>query len=68
MFYLPSYSPELNPDELLNTDLKAAVTRRAPSRTKGHLKKVAIGHLRRLHHSPHRVRNSFKHQPVRYAA
>jgi transposase len=22
VFYLPSYSPELNPDELLNSDLK----------------------------------------------
>jgi transposase len=68
VFYLPSYSPELNPDELLNADLKAAVTRRAPSRTKGHLKQVAVSHLRRLQHSPQRVRNYFKHEPVRYAA
>lgn len=68
VFYLPSYSPELNPDEMLNADLKAAVTSRAPARTKGHLKKVAVGHLRRLHKSPRRVMNYFKHQPVRYAA
>lgn len=68
VFYLPSYSPELNPDELLNADLKAAVTCRVPSRTKGHLKKAAVRHLRRLQRSPHRVRNYFKHQPVRYAA
>jgi transposase len=66
--YLPSYSPELNPDDMLNADLKAAVTSRAPARTKGHLKKAAVGHLRRLHKSPHRVMNYFKHQPVRYAA
>jgi hypothetical protein len=26
VFYLPSYSPELNPDELLNADLKQRVT------------------------------------------
>lgn len=68
VFYLPSYSPELNPDELLNADLKAAVTRRAPSRAKGHLKQVAVSHLRRLQHAPQRVRNYFKHEPVRYAA
>ncbi len=27
VFYLPSYSPELNPDEYLNCDLKAGVHR-----------------------------------------
>ena len=30
VFYLPSYSPELNPDELLNADLKQQVTKAAP--------------------------------------
>jgi len=38
VFYLPSYSPELNPDECLNADLKAAVTSKAPARAKGQLK------------------------------
>ncbi|QRR11826.1 IS630 family transposase (plasmid) [Burkholderia sp. MS455] len=42
VFYLPSYSPELNPDEMLNADLKASITRQAPARTKGHLKKAAM--------------------------
>ncbi|MBK6866517.1 MAG: IS630 family transposase [Burkholderiales bacterium] len=35
VFYLPSYSPELNPDEMLNANLKAAVTSQAPNRRKG---------------------------------
>lgn len=30
VFYLPSYCPELNPDEMLNANLKAAVTSQAP--------------------------------------
>jgi transposase len=34
VFYLPPYSPELNPDEGLNGDLKQAVTRKAPARSK----------------------------------
>ncbi|KAF1005142.1 MAG: transposase [Burkholderia sp.] len=42
VFYLTSYSPDLNPDEMLNADLKANVTKQAPTRTKGHLKK-AVG-------------------------
>jgi transposase len=68
VFYLPSYSPELNPDECLNADLKAGVTQRAPARTKGQLKKAAISHLRKLQKSPKRVRKYFEHKPVRYAA
>ncbi|MEX3592721.1 MAG: transposase [Burkholderia sp.] len=39
VFYLPSYSPELNPDEMLKTALKAKVTKQALEWTKGHLKK-----------------------------
>ena len=68
VFYLPSYSPELNPDECLNADLKHAVTHRAPVRTKHHLKRATISHLRKLQRRPGRVRSYFQHKPVRYAA
>lgn len=67
VFYLPSYSPELNPDECLNADLKQAVTKRAPMRSKAHLQRAAIGHLRSLQRRPARVRAYFRHTPVRYA-
>ena len=68
VFYLPSYSPELNPDECLNADLKDGVTRRAPARSKAQPKKAAISHLRKLQKSSRRVRRYFEHKPVRYAA
>jgi transposase len=68
VFFLPSYSPELNPDECLNADLKQAVTSKAPARAKGQLKKATVGHLRKLSKSPQRVKKYFQHQPVRYAA
>lgn len=68
VFYLPSYSPELSPDECLNADLKSAVTSRAPARNKKQLMDAAISHLRKLQNSPARVRRYFKHKPVRYAA
>ena len=48
VFYLPSYSPELNPDEGLNADLKQAVTRKPPARSKPELKRAVISHMRRL--------------------
>ena len=34
LFYLPSYSPELNPEERLNADLKQEMGKRVPVRTK----------------------------------
>ncbi len=33
-FYLPSYSPELNPEDRLNSDLKQAIGSKVPVRTK----------------------------------
>lgn len=68
VFFLPPYSPELNPDECLNADLKRAVTSRVPSRAKGHLRKVTLSHMHRLSKSPERVRKYFQHDPVKYAA
>ena len=68
VFYLPPYSPELNPDEGLNADLKHAVTRKAPARSKSQLKRATISHMRRLSKLPARVQSYFRHDPVRYAA
>lgn len=68
VFYLPSYSPELNPDEMLNADLKQAVTTKAPARTKGQLLKTTTSHMRKLQKSPERVKSYFEHAPVKYAA
>jgi transposase len=68
VFYLPSYSPELNPDEMANADLKQAVTKLAPARTKLQLVKAAARHLRSVQRQPERIRKYFGHEPVRYAA
>ena len=68
IFFLPSYSPELNPDEYLNCDLKAGVHSKAPAKTKDQLKNKAISHLRKLQKSPDRVRKYFKHPKIAYAA
>lgn len=68
VFYLPSYSPELNPDEMANADIKQAVTRQAPARTKLQLVKAASRHLRSVQKQPERIRRYFQHDPVKYAA
>lgn len=68
VFYLPSYSPELNPDELLNADLKQRVTTAAPARTKRALTRSASSALRSIQKQPQRVQNYFLHKDVCYAA
>jgi len=68
VFFLPSYSPELNPDEYLNCDLKAGVHSGVPARTKDQLKKRAISHLRKLQKMPSRVKKYFNHPKISYAA
>lgn len=66
--YLPSYSPELNPDEYLNGDLKLAVAQRAPARDRTALLRTATSRLRSLQRQPEQVKNFFQHPRVRYAA
>jgi transposase len=68
LFFLPSYSPELNPDEYLNCDLKDGVHSKVPSRTKIDLKKKTLSHLRKIQKSPARVKKYFKHPKIAYAA
>src|SRR3954452_14601420 len=45
VFFLPGYSPELNPDEGINGDLKQAVTRQEPARSKAQRKGAVVGHM-----------------------
>jgi len=68
LFFLPSYSPELNPDEYLNCDLKAGVHSGVPAKSKNQLKKKAISHLRMVQKKPSRVKKYFKHPKIAYAA
>lgn len=68
VFYLPSYSPELNPDEMANADIKQSVTKQAPARTKLQLVKAASRHLRSVQRQPERIRAYFQHDPLKYAA
>jgi len=68
VFYLPSYSPELNPDELLNADLKQRVTSAALDRNKIALTRTAIGALRSIQKQPQRVESYFSQKDVCYAA
>ena len=68
MFYLPSYSPELNPEERLNADLKQAMGKKVPVRTKAKLRADANEHMAHLAQSPDRIKSFFQDHSVKYAA
>ena len=68
LFYLPSYSPQLNPEERLNADLKQEMGRRVPVRTKARLREAANEHMAMLDRTPERVIAYFQDRRVRYAA
>lgn len=68
VFFLPAYSPELNPDEYLNCDLKAGVHSRPPARDVEQLKGKVRSHMSKLQKTPARVRKYFKHPKIAYAA
>lgn len=68
LFYLPSYSPELNPEERLNADLKQSLYTKVPVRTKAKLKAATTEHMQTLEKSPERVKKYFQDSRVKYAA
>jgi len=68
VFYLPSYSPELNPDERLNAEFKQAMGARVPARTKAKLHKESKAYMQQLEVEPERVKAYFRDPRVAYAA
>ena len=68
LFYLPSYSPQLNPEERLNADLKQAMGKQVPVRTISKLRQAANDFMTALQQAPERVMAYFQDRHVLYAA
>jgi transposase len=68
LFYLPSYSPEMNPDEYLNCDLKIGLSHKPSPKTEKQLKDNVMSYMKTLQNSPTRVAKYFKHESIKYAA
>jgi transposase len=68
LFYLPSYSPELNPEERLNADLKQAMSKKVPARTKKKLLTETVKHMKKIEQDSERVKAYFQDTYVKYAA
>ena len=68
MFLLPAHSPELNPDELLNNDVKSNAVGRERARTLPEMENDTRRYLRSTQRQPDIVRSYFHKESVRYAA
>jgi transposase len=68
LFFLPAYSPEPNPDEYLNGDLKAQIHSSKSARNRNELETKIRGAMMKLQNRPERVKSWFKHPKIQYAA
>lgn len=65
---LPGYCPELNPDELLNQDVKTNALGKSRPTNKAEMIATVRSHLHRRQKQPRVIRNLFLEKHVRYAA
>lgn len=68
LLYLPPYSPQLNPAEYLNCDVKQGVHAKPPTRNQAQLEQRVSSHLHKLQKLPGRIVRYFKHPAIAYAA
>ncbi len=68
VFYLPSYSPELNPDEYLNGNLKNKIRSGIPARNEKDIVSKTRSFMKTLQKRPQHAKKYFKHPAVAYAA
>lgn len=68
VFFLPGYSPELNPDELLNQDVKTNAVGRKPPIDAADLMANVRGFMHSKQRTPEVVRSYFRGRHVSYAA
>jgi transposase len=67
LFFLPAYSPDLNPDEHLNADVKYGVGSKTPVKTKNNLLAAIDDHMLMLDRTPERIVKYFNDPAINYA-
>ncbi len=68
LWRLPSYCPELNPEELLNQDVKTNGLGKSRPSTRVELMATVRRHLHRRQKQPQLIQNFFREPHVRYAS
>jgi len=67
LFYLPPYSPEYNPDEYLNSDLKREMSKRPIPKSEKELGSNARSALKRTQMNPGKIMSFFGSKFTKYA-
>ncbi|NUM60486.1 MAG: IS630 family transposase [Bdellovibrionaceae bacterium] len=67
IFLLPAYSPELNPDEYLNQDIKQHTRKRRPENQDQMITELR-SYLKKNQKNPQKIKNFFQAEKVKYAA
>ena len=67
LLFLPPYSPERNPDEYLNHDVKTHLRQRPVPRSGSELQGGLRSYMRRLQHQTAKIAKFFDPAPVCYA-
>ncbi|MCL4797894.1 MAG: IS630 family transposase [Bryobacteraceae bacterium] len=67
LFYLPPYSPELNPDEQVWREVKAHSAGRKRVAGKDEFKRILLAALHRLQKMPHKIRAFFRTPDTGYS-
>lgn len=68
LFFLPGYSPELNPDEMVNQDVKTNAVGKKRAHNRPQLMRNVRRYLQQRRASPDLVTRYFHEKSVRYAA
>lgn len=68
IFYLPAYTPERNPDEYLNHDVKVSLGNKRQPRNQSELTVNLRNYMRSIQRKRAKVKKFFRHKCVRYAA
>lgn len=67
LFFLPTYSPDLNPDELLNNDLKSSIYKSKRPSDKKELKSMLVNKMKSFQKNPEKIKTYFLAEKVSYA-
>lgn len=68
LFYLPPYSPDRNPDELVWKHLKADTVGRMVTTSKADFKAKVVSSMRSLQKTPAKIRSFYQKPSLKYAA
>lgn len=67
LFFLPPYSPELNPDEYVNNDVKTNVRKRKAPRSQEEMEDNIRSYMWSLQRDKRKITRFFQHEKVKYA-